>query len=237
MTKRAYLTSRSLWAFSRYEVVRALWKLVAVPGLAFGNAVLCMSAATRRALEVRQREAGRVALGVHAYTTNEAVQGDMGWSSFEAREATAKLAFERRLSAMPDGRWAREVYKYGHLCCTNTKWMTRTGKLAQRYDVPQVRLTEALKPNWRLKVRDRVRETENAKWRGDAQARPSLRVYCEGKDCISREEIYDNSRGSGLLGEARSGVLRTRVMRAKFSLDLDTLGAQGARTRRKLSFT
>lgn len=95
-----------------------------MPELACGNAVLSLSSATTRALEVRQREAGRVALGVHAYTTIEAMQGDMGWPSFEAREATAKLAFEQCLSALPDGKRAREAYKYVHLCCTNTKWMT-----------------------------------------------------------------------------------------------------------------
>lgn len=52
---------------------------------------------------------------MHVYI--EAVQGDMGWSSSEVREATAKVAFERRVSTLPDSRWAREVYEYVHLRC------------------------------------------------------------------------------------------------------------------------
>ncbi|KAH7957116.1 hypothetical protein HPB52_015486 [Rhipicephalus sanguineus] len=97
---------------------------------------------TRQSLEVRQREAGRAALGVHRGVPNEAVQGEVGWSSFEAREAVSKLAYERRLSQLPDGRWAREVFKYIHLKCINTKWVLRTKRLAERYEVAPCRLTE-----------------------------------------------------------------------------------------------
>ncbi|KAH7981574.1 hypothetical protein HPB49_025558 [Dermacentor silvarum] len=73
-------------------MVRDLWKLVHVPGLTFSNAVVCMSAPTREWIERRQREVGRVALGCHGAVENEAIQGDLGCSSFEAREAVSKIA-------------------------------------------------------------------------------------------------------------------------------------------------
>ena len=86
---------KALWNFNRYEVVRGVWKGVMVPGLTFGNAVLCMKSEIQSSLEVRQRSVGRLALGAHGNTPNEGVQGDMGWSSFESREATSKLNFIR----------------------------------------------------------------------------------------------------------------------------------------------
>ncbi|KAH7933290.1 hypothetical protein HPB49_011213 [Dermacentor silvarum] len=64
------------------DEIRDLWKLVHVPGLTFANAVTCLSPATREWLERQQREAGRTALGCHGHVANEAVQGDVGWSSF-----------------------------------------------------------------------------------------------------------------------------------------------------------
>ncbi|KAM7304678.1 uncharacterized protein ISCGN_014578 [Ixodes scapularis] len=97
-------TARALWGYNRFEISRAVWKMVAVPGLTFGNGVLCLSSRTRECLEVRQREVGRAALGASRGTPNEAVQGDMVWSSFDAREARAKLGFERRLCQMQEGR-------------------------------------------------------------------------------------------------------------------------------------
>ncbi|KAH6943703.1 hypothetical protein HPB50_025628 [Hyalomma asiaticum] len=82
------LRRRCLWGCHRYLMVRDLWKLVHVPGLTFANAVVTMSAATREWLKRRQREVGRIALGCHGMMANEAIQGDIGWSSFEAPRST-----------------------------------------------------------------------------------------------------------------------------------------------------
>ncbi|KAH6927911.1 hypothetical protein HPB50_009844 [Hyalomma asiaticum] len=79
------LRRRCLWGCNRYLMVRDLWKLVHVPGLMFANAVETMSAASREWLQRRQRQVGRIALGCHGMVANEAVHGDIGWSSFEAR--------------------------------------------------------------------------------------------------------------------------------------------------------
>ncbi|KAG0424794.1 hypothetical protein HPB47_028015 [Ixodes persulcatus] len=49
-------TARALWGYNRYEVTRAVWKMVVVPGLTFGNSALCLPSGTRQYLEVRQRE-------------------------------------------------------------------------------------------------------------------------------------------------------------------------------------
>lgn len=51
----------------------------------------------------------------------EAIPGDLGWSSSEARKAMAKLTYERRLAALPEGRWAQEAFKYVHPRCLNTQ--------------------------------------------------------------------------------------------------------------------
>ncbi|KAH9359809.1 hypothetical protein HPB48_015822 [Haemaphysalis longicornis] len=191
--RRAFLGSRALCAFKRFEVYRARWKAVEVPALTFGNAVLCSSSSTRQALETRQREAGRKALGVHGFVPNEAVQGDMGWSSFEAREAVAKLAFEKRLSQMPDGRWALEVFKCITYRCLRTKWPPRHDR--------------------RQKVRNQVATVELERWRKAAQENSALSIFSGNKTGIEKEPIYDN---------ARSGVLRTRGLRAKSTEGLDT---------------
>ncbi|KAG0424540.1 hypothetical protein HPB47_028249 [Ixodes persulcatus] len=219
--RKGYLGCRGMWSFSRYETVRALWKMVAVPGLTFANAVLCLSARTREHLEVRQREVGRLALGTHRNTTSEYVQGDMGWSCFEAREASSKLIFERRLCTLPEQRSARQVFKYIHLQSINTRWVKRVNKLTERYDVPRVLLCEVESPGTAKRVRERVKEAETTRRVAAVGARPSLAVYGAEKKSIVREEFIDNSRGSGLLCEARSGVLRTRHLRSKYTPGMD----------------
>lgn len=133
---QSILRCRALWAFNRMEVVRSLWKAVTVPGLTFANSVICLSNATREYMERRQREVGRMALGAHRATTNEAVQGDLGWSSFEAREAVAKLGFEIRSWALGGDRWVHRVQMCMLYTGATSQWNRRTRALATKYEVP-----------------------------------------------------------------------------------------------------
>ncbi|KAH9384306.1 hypothetical protein HPB48_026299 [Haemaphysalis longicornis] len=153
----------------------------------------------------------------------EDLQQKIKLSSPTAKVTTvAKLAFEKRLSQIPDERWAREVFKYITYRCLRTKWVARTKHLGERYGIAAAGLTEPPRHNRRQKVRDQVATAELERWRKAALEKPALNIYSRNKTNIEKESIYDNARGSGLLCEARSGVLRTRVLRAKFTEGLDT---------------
>lgn len=62
-----------------------------------------------------KREIGRQALGCHGQVANRLIQGDLGWSSFEAREASSKLEYCARLRHMQEEYWAKRVFAYVHL--------------------------------------------------------------------------------------------------------------------------
>ncbi|KAH7983164.1 hypothetical protein HPB52_009700 [Rhipicephalus sanguineus] len=55
------------------------------------------------------------------------------------------------------------------------------------------------------KVRESVSAAETERWRESARAKRVLALYQEAKLNIAKEAFYHNSRGSGLLCEARSG--------------------------------
>ena len=165
-------------------------------------------------LEIQQRSVGRLALGAHGNTPNEGVQGDMGWTSFESREAISKVNFEQRLGEMEDARWAGKVYKYLYMKSLNTKWTNRTRKLTFKY----IQGGDEQK----ISVEKRVKETERKLWEERMQGKSALTIYRAQKQEIKREQLYDNSLGSSLLFEARTGVLRTKTYRAKFQ-EIDTL--------------
>lgn len=74
--------------------------MVAVPRLTFTNGMLCAAEHMRTYLETRQREVGRAVRDARWCVPNTAVQGDIGWLRFEAKEARGKLFFERTLSEM-----------------------------------------------------------------------------------------------------------------------------------------
>lgn len=211
----AIMKHRALWNYNRYEVVRGVWKGVMVPGLSFGNAVLCMRSEIQAGLEIQQRSVGRLALGAHGNTPNEGVQGDMGWTSFECREAISKINFEQRLAEMEDTRWAGKVYKYLYMKSLNTKWTNRTRKLRCKY-------IQRDGDEQNTSIEKRVKETERKWWEERMQGKSALTICRAQKQEIKKEQFYDNSLGSSLLFAARTGVLRTKTYRAKFQ-EIDTL--------------
>ncbi|KAH7934658.1 hypothetical protein HPB51_028975 [Rhipicephalus microplus] len=95
-------------------------------------------ASTRRYLERRQREPGRIALGVHRQTPVEALQGDMGWSSFMAREAVANATYEKRFRHHPSANLTRQVWVDIIIASCSTRWARRTRSLLDRYHPPTV---------------------------------------------------------------------------------------------------
>ena len=66
-----------------------------VPGLTFGNAVLCLKTDALARLEINQRTVGRLALGAHSKTTNEAVQGI--WAGRHSKFGKLKAKFVLRI--------------------------------------------------------------------------------------------------------------------------------------------
>lgn len=212
----AVLRRRSMWGCNRYILVRELWKAVHVPALTFANAVVCVSSSTRAWLERGQREVGRVALGCHGRVAVEAIQGDLGWSSFEAREASSKLAFEARLRHMGDQRWARRVFRYMGFKGTQTVWTARVHTLSRKFGF----LAEPLQTSGTQKLshvaRKRVREVETGQWCSAMLAKSTLELYRSYKSTPVAETLYDNDTGSALLFEARAGALRTLQYRQRF---------------------
>lgn len=74
-----------------------------------------------------------MALGVHRGVAIEGIQGELGWSSFEAREATAKLAYEQRAYSLPEDNLVRLVLEYIVYFERRTRWVKRAGRLKAKY--------------------------------------------------------------------------------------------------------
>ncbi|KAH8024896.1 hypothetical protein HPB51_002304 [Rhipicephalus microplus] len=131
---------------------------------------------------------------------NEAVQGDIGWSSFEAREAASKLTFHCRLMYMSRERWPRRVFDYLMATWGRTK-----------------------------EIRQRIKEAEEEKWRQAQVNKSSLLLYHQHKDTIAPVPLYDNGLRSVLLFEARAGALRNLVRKQAYDGELVSVVCRACR--------
>ncbi|KAG0426010.1 hypothetical protein HPB47_026829 [Ixodes persulcatus] len=61
-----------------------------------------------------------------------------------------------------------------------------------------------------------MQQVETRRWTESATRKSSMTVYAASKRAIEREQLYDDSRGSSLLFEARTGTLKTRLWRSRY---------------------
>ncbi|KAH9382932.1 hypothetical protein HPB48_023567 [Haemaphysalis longicornis] len=181
-------------------MIRDLWKLVHVPALTIADAVVRLLVRGRDVLERRQREVGRTAVGCHGRVANEAVQGDLGWSGFAAREASSKLTFNnRRPLNMHWDRYARRVLP---ATCIRTQWTRQMYQLEQKSGLSQDPLRVHSVGTYAQAVQQRVREIEDAAWQLALTGKESF--YRQHQNSIRAVRLYDNSVGGTLLFEARA---------------------------------
>ena len=63
---------------SKYEVIRGLWKRIAIPTIMYGTEITAMGKKEVKGLEIVQNKTARKGLGANRHVMIEALRGDMG---------------------------------------------------------------------------------------------------------------------------------------------------------------
>ena len=94
----------------KYDVLREVWKSVAVPSVMYGMEVFAWNESEINNLEIGQNRLARIALNAPRYAAVEALRGDMGWSTFRERIRKATVRFKVRLDWGTKGLCERSIY-------------------------------------------------------------------------------------------------------------------------------
>lgn len=188
-----------------------------------------MTAKTSSQLEKFQRCAARWALGIPGWkVANEFLEGELNWSTFEAREAKSKLRFFARVRSMPASRWPRAILDMIRLQKRNTKTCARMEVLSSKFGCDTLHVEEdergrVLLGSYYRQLDERIKVAQETIWANGMAGKSMLKLYSVHKESRSSAvHLYDNSRGSALLALARAGSLPTRVYKSHFSTDPET---------------
>ncbi|KAH7986231.1 hypothetical protein HPB49_026068 [Dermacentor silvarum] len=105
------------------------------------------------------------------------MQGELGWSSFAAREASSKLAFYNRLLHMHRDRWARRVFDYLSATCLRTQWTRRVHHLKQKNGLIRDPILAESIAAYAKAVQQRVRDVEEVAWQLALAQKETLPFY------------------------------------------------------------
>ncbi|XP_064468588.1 uncharacterized protein LOC135380802 [Ornithodoros turicata] len=208
--KKGHIWHLARHSYNPYSVGKLLWKTVAVPAATYANEALCYSTTTIKALERQQREIGKWILRGNMATANTAIEGEIGWSRFEYRDARSKTRYLGRLIHLPEGRYARRLFEHVRYTGIRTEWVKRIGRIDSKYSRGTRRQTTKNSIEWNRCINKEMKKIENEDWNQRTTKKQSLALYNSYKSTPAPFNAYRGDRQSGLLFQARTGALLTR---------------------------
>jgi hypothetical protein len=182
-----------------YRMIRELWKGVAVPQSLYGYEVCTVTKKESEVMEKIQNKVGRLGLGANSYVAVEAIQGEMGWSTYRHRISRMKANFKARLLKMEECMWPKQVFD----TWVNSKWKKSLGRIDRIYGLNEVLYGME---NAKKEIKKKIFEKAQSEWEEGVQKKSTLSLYSRKKE-PRMEDIYDGSWASSLLFKARTGSL------------------------------
>merc|ERR1711942_644294 len=183
-------------------VGKAIWKLMAMPSILFGRAVVPTCKTKIEALQRKENKIWRYLLGIGGYSTVDALRGEMGASMVKSRimettlqyvRGTMNSEFDNIKEMMQDtirseaGRWYKMVNSYVEEL--NMEWT----------DLYQMSKEE---------LKRRIKEYDTKIWEINLINKSTLKYYIEGKAKIGYESCYRNNANSLFYARARTNSLK-----------------------------
>merc|ERR1711913_203259 len=183
-------------------VGKAIWKLMCLPSVLFGRAVVPTNKARVEGLQRLENRVWRFLMGVGGYSTVDALRGEMGASLVESRIMETMLLYARdtmqgSFQNIKDMMEDTMVVKKGKWYVSMKEHMR---KLSTSWD--------DLKEMPRAEIKRRVKDYDTEKWRTSLQDLKIQKYYVLGKKKFGYDFCYCNSYDSTFLAKARLNALK-----------------------------
>merc|ERR1711895_110158 len=185
-------------------VGKAIWKLMCMPAILFGRAIIPTSEGRIEGLQRLQNKVWRFLLGVGGYSTVEALRGEMGASMVSSRIMETMLLYaldsmQGNFSNIKDmmedtikvgkGRWYNSIKK--HLDKLKINWDTLI-------NMP------------REELKTRVKDYDTEMWKKGLLETKTQEFYVLGKKDFGYDMCYRNTYDSTFLARARLNALKLK---------------------------
>ena len=183
-------------------VGKAIWKLMAIPAILFGRAIVTTCAARIEGLQRLENKVWRYLMDIGGYSTIDALRGEMGASLVKSRVMETMLLyvvdtmnskFENMKEMMLD---TIETGK-GH-------WYTNINSYREELEISW----EELYTMSKKELKNRIRTYDTEKWNTSLESKSTLKYYVQGKTKIGYEFCYRNNLNSTFLARARINSLK-----------------------------
>lgn len=127
------------------------------------------------------------------------------------REARSKTRYLGRLIHRPRDTLITKIFRHLRYTRLKTNWIKKINQIDRIYSIGTNRHFAKNENEWNKIVAKELNSIEEEKWISEVAKKKSLSTYAQHKKSPAPEPFYQGDRASGLLFQARSGSLLTRL--------------------------
>ena len=174
-------------SFVKDVVGKAIWKLMMVPGLLFGKAVVVTAKSTIEKIQRIENRVWKYLLGLGGFTTVEALRGDIGASMMLTRIMETMLLF--LIDTLSSDFENLKEYMNHEIEKGRGQWIRTINEYREKLELSWQDLRSIDKKTLKKKIKDY--DTQN--WLEEVLHKPTLKWYRIGKNNIGYEMCYHNN--------------------------------------------
>ena len=182
-------------------VGKAIWKLMAIPAILYGRAVIPTSKYHIELLQRIENKVWRYLLGIGGYATVEALRGEIGTSMVKSR------VMENMMLYMVDTLASDFTNVKRMMMDTIDKEKGRWYKAIEEYRIELKITWEELKKMERPALKNLIKQYDTAKWEEGMIKKTSMKYYIKEKKEIKYELCYRNNN-SMFYARARTNSIK-----------------------------
>ena len=171
----------------KVTVGKAIWKLMALPSILFGRAVITTSKTNIDKIQRVENKVWRYLLGIGGYSTVEALRGEIGASMVKSRVMETMLLY--MVDTLASGFTDIKNMMIDTITKERGKWYSTINEYRQELKITW----EQLEKIDRLSLKKLVRKYDTETWKEGLRKKPSLRIYNLEKGDIGYDFCYRNN--------------------------------------------
>merc|ERR1711909_152145 len=174
----------------RVIVGKAMWKMIAIPALLFGRAVVTTTKMNIRKLQVIENRVWRYLLGIGGYSTVEALRGEIGASMVKSRIMETMLQY--LISTLSSQFTQVKEMMEDAISKGKGKWINAI----EEYRIELGLTWDQLRELNQASLKSLIKEYDTIEWYNEMREKQSLRFYIKEKTEVKYEMCYRNSLSS-----------------------------------------
>merc|ERR1712179_486654 len=183
-------------------VGKAIWKLMAIPALLFGRAVITTTKEQIEKIQRLENKVWRCLLGIGGYSTVESLRGEIGASMVKSRVMQTVLMY------VVDTLTSKFKNVKAMMLHTIEKEKGKWFKFANGYRIELGISWDDLQKLDKPSLKKLIKLYDTSEWKKGMAEKVSLRYYIKEKDRIRYDNCYRNNTNSLFLARARTNSIK-----------------------------